>query len=428
MAAFTFPNSPNLGDTANGYTWDGEKWLLTSSTTTPPAPASATPLVESGSGAVGTAVKYAREDHVHPIGGGGAASSANPLMNGVAAPGTATPYSREDHIHPVDTSRAPLASPAFTGTPTTATTPTAGDNTTKLATTAFVATAVGGVSGGTGAVRYDIAQGLTAAQQAQAQGNIGLPAIMRSYLAGLTLSTAGGSPFFGIAAGVAADSTNVNMMSLPAAITKNYNSWGAGTGVGALDTGAIAVSAWYHAYLIARPDTGAIDVCVSLSATAPTLGAFIPAAYTLSRRIGSMKTDAGANWTKFFQVGDEFMWDTTKVDIIVSNPGTAAVARSLSVPPGVRVLAIISGSPVPTTASAFDGRVNISSLDVADEAVSQANLNVGSYNVAGAAMPFMLRVMTNTASQIRTKHAASDAGTTLNIGTRGWVDRRGRDN
>ena len=37
-----------------------------------------------------------------------------------------------------DIGAAPLNSPAFTGTPTTATTPTNGDNTTKLATTAFV--------------------------------------------------------------------------------------------------------------------------------------------------------------------------------------------------------------------------------------------------------------------------------------------------
>ena len=104
---------------------------------------------------------------------------------------------------------APIASPAFTGTPTTATTPTAGDNTTKLATTAFVGTAVAslaplasptftgdpkaptptagdndtsiattafvttalsGVS--SAAVRYDIAQALTAPQQAQARQNI----------------------------------------------------------------------------------------------------------------------------------------------------------------------------------------------------------------------------------------------------------------
>jgi hypothetical protein len=40
------------------------------------APATAVPLVESGSGAVGISLKYAREDHVHPLGpgGGGGAS------------------------------------------------------------------------------------------------------------------------------------------------------------------------------------------------------------------------------------------------------------------------------------------------------------------------------------------------------------------
>jgi hypothetical protein len=39
------------------------------------APATALPLVESGAGAVGVSVKYAREDHVHPaLGGGGGAS------------------------------------------------------------------------------------------------------------------------------------------------------------------------------------------------------------------------------------------------------------------------------------------------------------------------------------------------------------------
>lgn len=41
--------------------------------------------------------------------------------------------------------KAPLASPAFTGTPT-APTPTAGDNSTKVATTAFVKNAIGGVT------------------------------------------------------------------------------------------------------------------------------------------------------------------------------------------------------------------------------------------------------------------------------------------
>ena len=77
----------------------------------------------------------------------GQAGSATPLVNGTAAVGTSLRYARQDHVHPTDTSRAPLASPAFTGTPslptgTTAVTQTAGNNTTAVATTAFVTAAV----------------------------------------------------------------------------------------------------------------------------------------------------------------------------------------------------------------------------------------------------------------------------------------------
>jgi hypothetical protein len=121
-----------------------------------------------------------------PIGAGsGAAPGAtNPLMDGTAAPGTATPYSRADHVHPSDTSRAaathasqhgsggsdpvtiaesqvtnltsdlaakaPLASPALTGTPTAPTVAGASDSSTKLATTAFVQAAIAATGGGGG--------------------------------------------------------------------------------------------------------------------------------------------------------------------------------------------------------------------------------------------------------------------------------------
>ena len=73
----------------------------------------------------------------------GQAGSATPLVDGTAAVGTSLRYARQDHVHPTDTSRAPLNSPAFTGTPslptgTTAVTQTAGNNTTAVATTAFV--------------------------------------------------------------------------------------------------------------------------------------------------------------------------------------------------------------------------------------------------------------------------------------------------
>lgn len=70
------------------------------------------------------------------------AGSADPLMDGTTSVGTSAKYAREDHRHPTDTTRAPLASPALTGTPTA---PTAGasTNTTQIATTAFVHSAIG---------------------------------------------------------------------------------------------------------------------------------------------------------------------------------------------------------------------------------------------------------------------------------------------
>ncbi|MDP4153534.1 MAG: hypothetical protein Q8865_08890, partial [Bacillota bacterium] len=60
-------------------------------------------------------------------------------INGVAFDGTA-------NITVADSTKAPLASPALTGTPT-APTPIAGDNSTKIATTAFVNVVANGING-----------------------------------------------------------------------------------------------------------------------------------------------------------------------------------------------------------------------------------------------------------------------------------------
>jgi hypothetical protein len=46
----------------------------------------------------------------------GQAGTATPAMNGAAAAGTSLQFARQDHVHPTDTSRAPVASPTFTGT------------------------------------------------------------------------------------------------------------------------------------------------------------------------------------------------------------------------------------------------------------------------------------------------------------------------
>jgi len=67
----------------------------------------------------------------------GQAGDEEPLMDGEASPGTSKKFARIDHKHPTDTSRAPVDSPAFTGTPTA---PTAepDTDTDQIATTAYV--------------------------------------------------------------------------------------------------------------------------------------------------------------------------------------------------------------------------------------------------------------------------------------------------
>lgn len=147
--------------------------------------ASSTTPVMNGAAAVGVGTTWARADHVHPTDTSlypasnpsgyqtaaqvtaaiPVASSTPPIMDGTAAVGTGTTWARADHSHPTDSSRyaasnpsgyqtaaqvttslapyALLASPIFTGAPslptgTTGITQAAGNNSTALATTAFV--------------------------------------------------------------------------------------------------------------------------------------------------------------------------------------------------------------------------------------------------------------------------------------------------
>ena len=149
MAALDFPSSPTVGQKypttpVSGvpvYTWDGEKWT-------------------TSGGAIGST--------------GGADDP--PPMDGISAAGSSTQWAREDHVHPTDTTRAPITSPTFLIS-AYAPTPTAGDASTSVATTAFVTTAVGAPS--TPYVRYDAAQTLTSPQQAQARSNIAVTSARR---------------------------------------------------------------------------------------------------------------------------------------------------------------------------------------------------------------------------------------------------------
>lgn len=138
------------------------------------AAGTATPLVD-GTAAVGAGVKWAREDHVHPTDTSRADAAATTAALALKAATTyvdaqdaaltaavalkaATTYvdAADATLTAAIALKAPLASPALTGNPT-APTQTAGDNSTKIATTAYVDDAVGGagvssLNGQTGAL------------------------------------------------------------------------------------------------------------------------------------------------------------------------------------------------------------------------------------------------------------------------------------
>jgi hypothetical protein len=251
--------------------------------------------------------------------------------------------------------------------------------------------------------------------------------VPRSYLAGLGLSTAGGSATMTIAAGQATDSTNAAVMTLASSIGKTTSAWAVGTGNGGLDTGAIANTTWYHFYQIMRPDTGVVDVLFSLSASAPTM----PANYTLKRRIGSGLTSGAAQWVAFVQDGDTFKWLATVLDVNASNPGTSAVLRTLSVPTGIRLEALFN-LYLDSTVTAGVFAAHISDPSVNDEGASESAAPLatlyGGIQVANDALGIgPVRMFTNTSAQVRSRLSFSDANVILRMATLGWVDRRGRD-
>jgi hypothetical protein len=229
-----------------------------------------------------------------------------------------------------------------------------------------------------------------------------------------------------IAAGGAMDTTGVYWMSLTSGLTKRLDAaWAVGTNQGGLDTGSIANDV-YHLWLIVRSDTGVVDVLFSASATAPTM----PANYDFKRRIGAV-IRAGATILAFSQFGDEFLLSTNVTDVSATNPGTAAVTRTLpSVPDGIKVHALFVAAVSDNSGAQTDVRVVMSSLDQTDQAPGLATDTHGSVVQAAPSVNLAshasYRVRTNTSAQVRSRLSASGANTVLTVGTFGWIDARGR--
>jgi hypothetical protein len=208
------------------------------------------------------------------------------------------------------------------------------------------------------------------------------------------------------------------LMVLASAYTKTPSAWAVGTGNGALDTGTIAPSTWYHGFLIKRTDTGVVDVLFSIDPASPTM----PTSYTLKRRIGSMKTDGSSQWTKFTQTGDNFIWAASVTDVNTISTTTSRVNKVLTVPTGIVVGALFRAGQDATGANMS---TIFTSLEENDQTPTITTTVFGDLvcltpSWCGGAF----ERLTDTSAQIGVRSSAT--GATLTINTYGWKDARGK--
>jgi hypothetical protein len=255
---------------------------------------------------------------------------------------------------------------------------------------------------------------LTSMVQSQSDARyVQLPQL-RSYIDGLTMSTAGASATMGISTGVAIDSTNSRALILAASLNKTTVAWAVGSGNGGLDAGEISASAWYHFYLIRRPDTGVVDVIFSLNATNPAL----PQNYTQYRYIGSGLTNASL-WRKFYQIGDWFAWDSPASFDINVTVTTNNQNFTLPVPLGLKTKAKVIGYYIATGSTCV---LKLSSPDVLD-----TNSSVGANGIISLASGYVSitdEAMTNLSSQIK---IVADGSYGCLLSCQGYTNTRGRN-
>ena len=250
--------------------------------------------------------------------------------------------------------------------------------------------------------------------------------VVPNYLTGVTLSNDSGTPNskLDIAAGVAADSTNAQMITIGAFVKSTAGAWTSGTGNNGMGNGlTIADSTWYHVCL--AYNGGTPDVWFDTSAVCANVPSGLSG--TLFRRIGSFETNSSAQIFAFNQTGDRFDRALPVLEYQGTPGVTTAASLSLSgVPTGVVVTAILSGYIADTTGE--NSGLYISSLAQTDTAATGALAVTGIIGSAPSAEALGgfsgFTVVTNTSAAVRRRTNSTTAQ--LVIITNGWIDTRGK--
>lgn len=259
---------------------------------------------------------------------------------------------------------------------------------------------------------------LAAIAQANVSQSLNLPVdlakFMRGYISGCGMSAHAAAPTTKVAvdAGVlTADDGSAVMLATAGVIDF------AASGENGIDQGQVAGSQWYHCFVIGKED-GSTARLASLSLAAPSL----PTGYVRKRRIGSQKTNASGALIKLNQRGFDFFWDIPVNDYGASNPGTAPLVATLSVPTGVSVKAdcsyYLQSADVTRRSSLI---TSTGQAATAPAAGVMSTIAAGLPSASGLTQT-TFQAWTNTSGQIRHQLDGSGGSTSVFITTRGWFD------
>jgi len=279
---------------------------------------------------------------------------------------------------------------AFSGT-TTAPTPGSSDNSTNVATTAFVNTALAGITLATN-----------------------LYGLITSYVS---------STSYAVASGGALSDDFSTFLPFPTGFTKTLASFAAGTNAGSLDTGAVANSTWYTIWLIYNPTARVSDILASANATSPTL----PSGYTKKVRIWAIYNNSSGSIANYTQNLNECLYATGFADTANTISASSALV-SLTVPKGIKVNALFNANLYSNYAGS-DAAIIFQSPDqsaITPSATGNSSLAVApSYSgtVPTSSCAFNLR--TDTSGRINVTGSISSASIGYSIVTNGFVYPRG---
>lgn len=242
----------------------------------------------------------------------------------------------------------------------------------------------------------------------------------RSYLAGLGMANNSGDATNDIdfSVGEARDSTNVTNLVAATAMTKQLDvAWAAGSAAGGRMSAAGIANTTYHCYVIRKDSDGTCDFGFDTSPTAPTM----PSGYTYFRRIGSIIRSGGAI-KAFTQTGDLVTWKVAAADVTSVVGSTAnRTAVTVTAPPSTIVIGSIFVNAAAETNYVLV--TDIADTDTAPSASAFTGVTLNA-NASAVASAVEFQCKTSATSTIGTRFGVAN---TYNMVTKGYIDRRGRD-